>query len=250
MKKVLFILAIVILIAGCASNGVVVEEGDTVFVYYTGKLENGKVFDTNIQDVAESPVIEKTDTFNSRSVYTPLKFTIGADEVIEGFEETVIGMKEGETREASIPPEKGYEWNKNLTQIAPRIAVIDKVESVTFNDLTEATGLTEFVVGTIVPWREWKAEIIAVNGGSVVLKSIVNTSTVNSEIGSFDIVVETGTIIETFTPKEGVEIQSHSGSGRFIIINDTHFLMDFNPPLAGKTLIFEITVDAVEKAAA
>ncbi len=91
---------------------------------------------------------------------------------------------------------------------------------------------------------------MAVSGGMVVLKSSVNTSTVNSEIGSFDIVVETGTIIETFTPKEGVEIQSHSGSGRLSIINDTHFLMDFNPPLAGKTLIFEITVDAVEKATA
>ncbi len=104
MKKVLFILAFVILIAGCTSGGVVVEEGDTVFVYYTGKLENGQVFDTNLKDVAESSVVEKTDTFNSRSVYTSFKFTVGAGEVIEGFEEAVIGMREGETREASIPP--------------------------------------------------------------------------------------------------------------------------------------------------
>ncbi|HDH27591.1 MAG TPA: hypothetical protein ENH13_00500 [Euryarchaeota archaeon] len=251
LKQVYPILLILILLAGCTSGGgVVVEKGDTVFVHYVGKLENGKVFDTNIQDVAENPVVEKTDTFNKHTVYTPLKFTVGAGEVIEGFDDAVIGMKEGETKEVTIPPENGYEWREDLTQVGQRVAVLDKVESVTFHDLTKATGLTEFVVGTVVPWREWKAEIVAVSDETVVLKSIVNTSTINTEVGSFDIVVDTGTITETFTPKEGAEIKTHTGKGKLSIINDTHFLIDFNPPLAGKTLVFDITVDTVEKAQA
>ena len=250
MKQFLPFFIILILLAGCTSGGVVVEDGDTVFVRYVGKLENGRVFDTNIQDVAENQLIEKTDTFNTRNVYTPLKFTIGAEDVITGFEEGVIGMKEGTTREVTIPPEKGYEWREDLTQIGERVAVLDKVESVTFHDFTEATGLTEFVAGTVVPWREWKAEIVVVSSDSVILKSIVTTSTVNSEIGTFDIVVDTGTITETFTPKEDAAIETNFGKGKLSIINDTHFLMDFNPPLAGKTLIFEITVDTVEKAQA
>lgn len=66
-----------------------VENGDVVKVHYTGKLENGHVFDSS--DGRE-----------------PLEFTIGGGMVIEGFENGLIGMRQGEKKSVSIPPELGY----------------------------------------------------------------------------------------------------------------------------------------------
>ena len=65
------------------------KTGDTVAVNYTGKLDDGTVFD-------------------SSSGREPLEFTIGSGQVIPGFEEAVIGMSPGETKTASLPPEQAY----------------------------------------------------------------------------------------------------------------------------------------------
>ncbi|MFP4188866.1 MAG: peptidylprolyl isomerase, partial [Halobacteriales archaeon] len=40
--------------------------------------------------------------------YVPLEFKVGAGEVVQGFDEGVVGMEEGETDEITVPPEKGY----------------------------------------------------------------------------------------------------------------------------------------------
>lgn len=66
-----------------------VEKGDTVKVHYTGKFENGKVFDTS----------EGKD---------PLSFETGAGRVIRGFDDAVIGMKKDEEKEVKIPPKDAY----------------------------------------------------------------------------------------------------------------------------------------------
>ncbi|MCD6454437.1 MAG: peptidylprolyl isomerase [Candidatus Aminicenantes bacterium] len=63
--------------------------GDKVKVHYTGKLEDGTVFDSSREG-------------------EPLEFTIGSGEIIPGFEEQIIGMEEGEKKTFTIPPEKAY----------------------------------------------------------------------------------------------------------------------------------------------
>lgn len=66
-----------------------VKKGDTVKIHYTGKLEDGKEFD-------------------SSKGKEPLKFKIGGAQIIPGFEEAVIGMKKGESKTINISPEKAY----------------------------------------------------------------------------------------------------------------------------------------------
>ena len=65
------------------------KQGDTVRIHYTGKLDDGTVFD-------------------SSEGREPLEFTLGAEEVIPGFEKAVLGMSPGETRTATIKPDEGY----------------------------------------------------------------------------------------------------------------------------------------------
>lgn len=75
-----------------------VKTGDLVKVHYTGKLETGEVFDSSEEG-------------------EPLSFTVGAGEVIDGFDQALIGMQVGESKEVVIPPEQAYgERDENLVQ--------------------------------------------------------------------------------------------------------------------------------------
>jgi peptidylprolyl isomerase len=65
------------------------KNGDHVRVHYTGRLEDGRVFDTSKEG-------------------DPLEFTVGAGEVIPGFDEAVRGMQAGETKTVEIEPEDAY----------------------------------------------------------------------------------------------------------------------------------------------
>ncbi|MBU4077736.1 MAG: FKBP-type peptidyl-prolyl cis-trans isomerase [Euryarchaeota archaeon] len=78
-----------------------VKKGDKVSVNYTGSLQDGKVFDTNIESVAKQHDIIKPE-------YLPLNFTVGEPGMIKGFDEGVVGMKVGETKTINILPEDGY----------------------------------------------------------------------------------------------------------------------------------------------
>ena len=66
-----------------------VKDGDTVKVHYTGKLEDGEVFDTSREQ-------------------EPFEFTVGKQAVIPGFEKGVVGMEVGDTKTIEIPPEEAY----------------------------------------------------------------------------------------------------------------------------------------------
>lgn len=65
------------------------KQGDTVSVHYRGKLQDGSIFD---------------ETFD----HEPLRFTIGEDEVIPGFEEAVVGMQPGDLKTTEVPVEKAF----------------------------------------------------------------------------------------------------------------------------------------------
>lgn len=71
-------------------SGEAIVNGKTAVVHYTGKLENGTVFDS------------------SKTRGTPFEFPLGAGMVIKGWDLGVLGMKVGETRMLTIPSELGY----------------------------------------------------------------------------------------------------------------------------------------------
>ena len=65
------------------------KDGDTVKVHYTGKLEDGTIFDSSKEG-------------------EPLEITIGAENVIPGFEKGVLGMERGDSKTITVPPEEAY----------------------------------------------------------------------------------------------------------------------------------------------
>jgi peptidylprolyl isomerase len=65
------------------------KNGDSVKIHYTGKLDDGTIFDSSLGR-------------------EPLEFRIGTGQVIPGFEEMVVGMQPGEKKEKTIAVDQAY----------------------------------------------------------------------------------------------------------------------------------------------
>ncbi len=90
--------------------GVEAVNGKTVQVHYTGWLTDGKKFDSSV-DRRE-----------------PFSFTLGAQQVIRGWDEGVKGMKVGGKRQLKIPPALGYGSRGAGGVIPPNATLIFDVE--------------------------------------------------------------------------------------------------------------------------
>jgi len=106
--KWLITIAIMLLVVGCSKddknmNGeliiedIIVGQGaeavkhSIITVNYTGWLEDGTKFDSSLNPGRE-----------------PLRFTLGAGQMIQGFDQGILGMKVGGKRKLTIPPNLGY----------------------------------------------------------------------------------------------------------------------------------------------
>ena len=93
-----------------------VKSGDAISVHYVGTLTDGTKFDSSID----------------RGV--PLTFTVGASQVIKGWEQGVPGMKVGEKRILTIPASLAYGSRGVGEIIPPNSTLIFEVELINFTD--------------------------------------------------------------------------------------------------------------------
>jgi peptidylprolyl isomerase len=93
------------------------QPGDIVSVVYTGTLDTGEVFDTNVNS-------------------TPVTFTLGNSSVIPGFQKAVTGMAVGEEKNVTVPYTEGY--GPHLDSLVHVIPLMGPLEN------------TSFTVGTYV----------------------------------------------------------------------------------------------------
>ncbi len=137
------------------------KEGDKVKVDYTGRLPDGTMFDSSVGR-------------------EPLEFTVGAGEMIRGFDLAIPGMKIGETKVITLEPKDAYgEYDAN------KVKTIDANVFGSFSKIQ--LGMTVTMTDGLYQYR-----------------------------------------------------------GKIIEITDTNAKVDFNPELAGKTLIFDIKLVDIE----
>lgn len=320
MKKFLILLlAVVILLSGCVGQKTV-KTGDKISVDYTGSLEDGKVFDTSIYSVAR-----ENNLFTPGREYKPLEFTVGKGEMIQGFDEGVIGMKVGGTEILTIPPEKAYgQSNPMMIQIIPitedvpairvmpmATRVIPKVFEIPLSQFESILG-KDHKIGEVVKIPEtninltilnitsnaslsynlkvgdhiwssralWNESVVKIDEKNITLKANLSKNdtvqlqgapwnetvvkidekniTLKANLSMNDIIQLQGAPWNTtvvglsnvnitlrHNPVPDTVIPTMRGMIR-VHFNETSIIMDQNPELAGKTLIFNITIRSIE----
>jgi FKBP-type peptidyl-prolyl cis-trans isomerase SlpA len=89
-----------------------IQSGDNVKVHYTGKLEDGSIFDTSLTEGRE-----------------PLETTLGQGQLIKGFESGLIDMSEGEKKTIEIESADAYgEYNPEMINEIPKTQVPEGVK--------------------------------------------------------------------------------------------------------------------------
>jgi len=108
------------------------SSGDTVHVHYTGRLEDGTVFDSS----------EGRD---------PLEFTLGEGSVIAGFEKAVEGLGVGESADARLEPDDAYgPVRDDLVMTVPRDQLPDEIKPEVGDRLAMQTADGQNVPVTVV----------------------------------------------------------------------------------------------------
>jgi peptidylprolyl isomerase len=86
---IIVVVVLVSILAFYQFNPRLVAPGDNVSVYYTGMLDNGTIFDTNVHS-------------------TPLVVTVGSSNIIPGFSNALVGMKVNQIKTVTIPFDQAY----------------------------------------------------------------------------------------------------------------------------------------------
>ena len=286
MKKILILfLAGLILFSGCIGEKTV-KIGDTISVNYTGRLQDGKVFDTNIESVAKQNEIIKPE-------YVPLKFKVGERGMIEGFDEGVVGMKVGGTKTLTIPPEKAYGMPKPemissydiIENVSAKENSFPKVFNISLEEFEGTYGPDHNKSDTVVypgtninitvqnisdrvslsyDLKEgfqifsqnapWNMTVVKIDAKNVTIKpSVKKNDVIQFQLDQFQKTPWTSTVIEvtddniTLRHNAIPETKVQSMYGNMIVrFNETKFTIDENHELAGRTLIFNVTVVSIE----
>jgi len=106
------------------------KNGDAVSINYTGKLEDGTVFDSTPKGA-------------------PHQFLLGRGQVLAGVDEAVVGMIVGESKTVTIPPEKGFGLpKKDLTIEEDRAQLPSTIKKGETLQVTSADGKKFFATVT------------------------------------------------------------------------------------------------------
>ncbi len=253
---------------GPPGPGFAVQQGDTVTVDYIGFFEDGRVFDTSIEEVAKDDArYPKALSFELRGDYAPLEFvaTTGPEAtVIVGFAEGVLGMREGERRLIDIPPAKGYgSPDPSLVEVRPMVVELPQFEHLTVIEFSNRFGRspTRWLTLEDPQWK-WNVTVTALSQDFVTVMHIPEQGMVVSPFGTWPMKVlevdssandGTGRIVVQHLLKasDAGNINGEDAKGTFIVVDvdleaDT-YTVDYNREVVGKTLFFEMRLLSISR---
>ena len=228
------------------------KDGDKVSVNYIGMLEDNTVFDTNIEIIAK-----ENNIYDSVRNYKPLVFTIGLQNVVPGFEKNIKMMDIGENKIFTLLPEEAYGEIKEeliLTDLKREIEfnrTISIPNDIFVKTFGEEPEINKEISLTEIPWTLIVKEI---NENVVLENNLREEQEVYLPGTSWPakvIKITENKIIFFQLIKEGdiilMQTQPNLIRGKVTRINESSYDLDMNHPLAGKVLIFNVTLINIEK---
>ncbi|MBI2148799.1 FKBP-type peptidyl-prolyl cis-trans isomerase [Candidatus Woesearchaeota archaeon] len=245
------ILVLLLILLILQLNKVKAAEGDTVTVDYTGYLDDGTVFDTNIESIGLKSNLNRED-------YSPYTFVIGNGDVIPGFESQLIGLSSGEKKKFTLAPEMAY-GNAKEEKIAHGLKRNLNITKYSFVNTSSYTVLfdKEPKIGDILRREEipWNMKVVEINNTNIKIQNLLSLGdNINLTGVTWDSVI-IGDDDEFITVRQNPKINDRvvfpSAAGilfaKVISVDENTFAIDSNHPLAGKSLTFEVEVKNIVK---
>lgn len=219
-----------------------VQKGDLVTVNFVLTLENGTVADTNNPELAEQHGVRNY-------VKGPYTFILGQSGKVKGFDEAIIGMDVGDTREITIKPsEPEIILNLNRTLIRNRIVTIPRLQAFPLGTYKDRFGKPP-VAGDVVFSKEFpfKYQIVNMTNksaiGKMILKEGEEYTLPNTEWKSKVARVTNEDAMFYSEPEENQTISSPFGSAT-VTTSKSRLFITFNPELGR---VFNYTAEVNDK---
>jgi FKBP-type peptidyl-prolyl cis-trans isomerase 2 len=120
-----------------------VKRGDFIRLSYTGRLDNGDVFDTTNEDIAK-----ENELFAEGVSYAPITIIAGENMVVKGLDEDLIGKPAGYEGEVKISPKDAFgERKPELIEVVPTRRFEKRPTPGMRVSLDNRTGTVESVIG-------------------------------------------------------------------------------------------------------
>jgi FKBP-type peptidyl-prolyl cis-trans isomerase 2 len=228
-----------------------VQRGDLVTVNYTAALEDGSIFGTTLESAAKDPTRKKASWFREPAHYRAVEILAGKEEIEPGLGDAVLGLGVGAKKQIRLTPDKAFgqpdpqkEVKLPCVRTFPRVVRLPADEYVkrfsSFPVLNKEVDL--------VPY--FKARVSEVKERDVALEFLVKDGAIFTDnIGKVTVKVEADRITTTLKPVIGAEFPIKDSTGVITATDGTTFTVDTNNPLAGKSIVVDLAVVSMAKAA-
>jgi len=217
---------------------------DLVTLDYIGSYENGTVFDTSVVGVAQ-----KEGIYDPAKSYAPVSFVVGQGALIPGLQEAVIGMSVGEEKGVTLNPEEGFgRWNRSLVQVVARTHRSPLAQNVSrslfASEIGEPVPGMEYNIPSTPGYGlDWPVRVDSVDAENVYFMYLPGgAGTIETVFGGADVRAIGDYMVVTLNATSGSFIMTAAGPALVTGVNDENITVDFNSPLADKTVKFWIKV--------
>ncbi len=222
----------------------IAEMGDLVTINYVLRLDNGKVADTNDEELAKEAELQNY-------VKGPFKFILGQSNKLKTFDEAIKGLKLGEKKTVMIEPmEPVLAVKINISDSRPRRILYPRTDNLLWKKYNETFSMEPAVINNIIsnpekyPWplqvmnvtekyvvtqimvrpgesffipgQEWKSQVMRTS--DKVIEFVQNPKiglVFNTPYGTAEITnVTISSIFFTHTPEQGKEFKQRMGEGK------------------------------------
>lgn len=228
-----------------------VQTGDLVSIQLTATQGNGVVFFTTEEQVDKDTNRKKADWYMIPDSFLPYDTVAGMeDTAFPGLADSIPGMKVGEKKTLTLPTEKTY-GAPNPKQIAeyPVQKTMPKVKTMGPAEFVERYGVFPVVNDEVTVNPYFNARITTITKQEAVLEVVIpEEKRFEETFGVTEIETSNDDITLRLQPKIGSLFNAGQAKGRVVSVNDEVFKVDFNNPLAGQDIEYEVEVVLLTKA--
>ena len=228
-----------------------IKKGDLVRVNYTLRFEeSSEVINTTSKKIAEDPNEKKASLYKVSESFEPVELIAGDAAFMPDLSQRVLGMSPGAKETVLLSSEKGFGQSDPKKKMRlPLVKKIPKKALVKPEQYVERFGRFPKVGERVDFTPYFKSTVKKVENEYVVLEAEINKGdTIEHDFGITTITLQEDDIVLTLKPIIGGSFELRGQKGRIVESDTETFTVDFNHPGAGKNLLLDMEVVAVEKA--